>query len=217
MNNEESRRKKISETLKKRYRDGSRKSWNKGKKISEDVKQKISQSMKGNIPKNIEILKSKAVKFKKGQKSWNKDIPLNQQLTEKQLKQRKVKISETLKFSYRTGKRKSWNKGKSHSSKHKEKIRLGLIKYREKVHGGCFPNIGKNEKYILDELESILGYKIQRQYLVCGYFLDGYITELNLAIEVDEKFHDEQKEKDMVRQNEIQEELSCDFVRIKDE
>lgn len=74
--------------------------------------------------------------------------------------------------------------------------------------------IGKNETRILDELELSLNKKIIRQKPVCGYWLDGYIPELNLVIEVDEEYHIGQKEKDLVRQKNIQERLNCDFVRV---
>ena len=37
---------------------------------------------------------------------------------------------------------------------------------------------------------------------------------LNLAIEVDEGFHNSKIEKDMLRQKEIEKELNCKFLRI---
>jgi len=46
----------------------------KGTKLSEEHKTKISEALKGKIPKNIELLKTKAHKFEKGQAPWNKGV-----------------------------------------------------------------------------------------------------------------------------------------------
>lgn len=153
----------------------------------------------------------------KGQKAWNKNIPLSEQMTQDQNEKRKEKISTTMKEQYGTGKRVNWLKGKTHSEKSKEKTRISLIQYREKTYGGCFPNIGINETRILDELELSLECKIIRQYSVCGYFVDGYCKTSNIVFEIDEDCHLYQKKQDDLRQNNIQDELNCTFVRIKDE
>ena len=62
---------------------------------------------------------------------------------------------------------------------------------------------------------------IRRQYFTNYGLLDGYIPELNLAIEIDEKHHFDRKgnlkEKDIERQKNIEKELYCKFLRIKDE
>ena len=106
------------------------------------------------------------------------------------------------------------NIGKKHSEESKRKIRISTINYIKTISDVLFPRIGGNEKQILDELERITGYKIIRQFEVCGYFLDGYIPELLLAIEVDEKPKNRQKDKE--RENMIINELKCRFLRIKD-
>ena len=113
------------------------------------------------------------------------------------------------------GKR-SCRKGKHLSEETKEKIRKAKLEHIKKVNGFVFPAIGRHEKQILDELEIKLGYRIIRQYQVGGYFLDGYIPEINLAIEVDEKYHKNQKEKDIQREEFIKQKLGCQFLRIKD-
>ncbi|MBI2124576.1 hypothetical protein HYT92_02180 [Candidatus Pacearchaeota archaeon] len=41
-------------------------------KMTLEQRKKISESMKGKIPKNMELLHKKAIKFKKGQTPWNK-------------------------------------------------------------------------------------------------------------------------------------------------
>ena len=82
------------------------------------------------------------------------------------------------------------------------------------------PKIGKNETHKLNKWENIIGYKILRQYPVVGYFLDGYCKELNIAFEVDESYHYDidgnLKEKDIIRQQNIENELNCEFIRIND-
>ena len=93
-------------------------------------------------------------------------------------------------------------------------MREARLEYIKKVAGIICPNIGRNEKTILDKLENELNYKIVRQFEVEGYFLDGYIPKINLAIEVDER--PKILEKDIMRENYIKEKLSCEFLRIKD-
>ena len=102
----------------------------------------------------------------------------------------------------------------------KEKLRKWNISRIEKqynlpLHSLC-PSIGKYEPFILDYLESIWNYKIQRQKRVAGYFLDGYCPMLNLAIEIDEPYHrsKEQLKKDNYREEQIKNEIGCSFLRI---
>jgi very-short-patch-repair endonuclease len=75
--------------------------------------------------------------------------------------------------------------------------------------------IGKYEKGILDYLQTVcLTYPILRQYTIDGYFIDGYCPTLNLAIEIDEKYHRNSQIKDIERQQYITNMLKCDFLRI---
>lgn len=101
----------------------------------------------------------------------------------------------------------------------RKKLRLLKIRYVKEVCGTISPFIGKNEKQVLDNLEKDLKFKILRQYFIEGYFLDGYVPELNLAIEVDEGHHFSNnvlKEYDKLRQSEIERSLNCNFLRFKD-
>ena len=103
------------------------------------------------------------------------------------------------------------------SSIHKERLRIAHIKCMERQFNQglpIYPAIGNYEKEILDDLEEQFGYKIIRQHKVNGYFLDGYVPELNLAIEVDEEHHQRSKEKDLIREKEISESIGCNFFRI---
>jgi very-short-patch-repair endonuclease len=95
-------------------------------------------------------------------------------------------------------------------------MRKARFKYIENNLGIVYPIIGKNEKKILDKLEIDLGYIIIRQYKVSCFHLDGYIPEINLAIEVDEEYHKKQKDKDIAREEFIKQKLGCQFLRIKE-
>ncbi|MHA1482501.1 MAG: NUMOD3 domain-containing DNA-binding protein [Candidatus Heimdallarchaeaceae archaeon] len=146
--------------------------------------------------------------FKKGHKS------VKYWLGKKRSKETKRKISKSHKGKI------PWNKGKKGiyicSEETKEKMRKSAFKYAQKVIGIICPRIGRNETKKLDELEKELKLRIIRQYKIGGYYLDGYIPEINLAIEVDEKHHKNQKEKDIQREEFIKQKLGCKFLRIKD-
>ena len=64
-------------------------------------------------------------------------------------------------------------------------------------------------------LEMCLGYSIERQYKIDGYFLDGYCKPLKLAIEIDERYHNMRQKKDLLRQKNIEKSLGCNFLRIE--
>lgn len=114
--------------------------------------------------------------------------------------------------------------GKKHSIKSKIKQRIKALDRISKNNSIIvMPNIGMNEQKILDDLEEIFKEKIIRQYriLQLGLFVDGYIKSLNLCIEVDERKHFDiygnLKQKDINRQKEIENNLCCKFLRIKEE
>ena len=180
----------LSEEHKKKISDA-----NKGKKRSEEQKKQISDVHKGK--KLSEDTRRKMSKARKGEK--------NHFYGKHHSEEAKKKMGEANKIA---------RKGKNHSEETKEKMRLSAFEYVKRVRDILYPRIGHNEKRILDELEQELNYKILRQYKVAGYFLDGYIPELNLAIEVDERPKD--KLKDIERQQIIENKLKCKFVRIND-
>lgn len=112
--------------------------------------------------------------------------------------------------------------GRPHSVERRIIERNAQIKRieRQKFDGGpLLPCIGCTEKQILDNIEKTEGIKLIRQYKIIGYFIDGYCKETNTAYEVDEPKHynsyEELKQKDIRRQNEIEQVLGCSFVRIK--
>lgn len=131
------------------------------------------------------------------------------------------------------GKRPEWwcNKihnaklGHSVSSKTRKKLRLARIEQisREKYNGGqVFPSYNPNACILIEEYGQKHGYNFQHamnggEFLVrgLGYWVDGYDKEQNVVIEVDEPFHKNRTERDVRRQQEIENHLGCKFVRIK--
>lgn len=72
------------------------------------------------------------------------------------------------------------------------------------------------DSFISDLEQSLkpLGYKIDKQKPILNkYRLDAYIEDLNIAIEYDEKQHEYNSEKDLIRQREIEKHLNCSFIR----
>ncbi len=105
-------------------------------------------------------------------------------------------------------------KGKKTAESTKRKLRESAFNYAKKSSNIICPRIGKNEKKILDDLEKQFEYEIDRRFTIEGFFPDGYIHELNLIIEVDERLKN--REKDVERERIIKEALNCEFLRIKD-
>ncbi len=98
----------------------------------------------------------------------------------------------------------------------RKKMRNSMIKHIIKYKGNFRPNIGKNEKHILDNIEKEIKLEIIRQYHIksLDYFVDGYCIHTNTVYEIDER--PKKNERDIRREKEIKEELNCIFIRIKD-
>ena len=110
-----------------------------------------------------------------------------------------------------------WNKGKKHTPTHRKNLRIARLNYISEVYNKglpVHPNVGRFESTILNNLEKCFNYTIVRQFKIGGYFVDGYCPMLNLVIEIDERGHKYKKEKDIERQDFIQSELSCQFLRL---
>jgi len=88
---------------------------------------------------------------------------------------------------------------------------------KRKIEAGQWHSIGRNEKQLLDKQEQKDSCKILRQYVVGKFVVDGYDPSNNVVYEVYERHHQQQIEKDLQRQKEIQQRLGCRFVVIKDD
>ena len=76
---------------------------------------------------------------------------------------------------------------------------------------------GVFEIKVFIELQNICKYKIKTQKYIAGYYVDGYIEELNLVLEYDEEYHKCIKKYDQKRENNIILDKACIFYRIKEE
>ena len=135
----------------------------------------------------------------------------------KNYQQENKKILALKKREYHEKNRDSRGIAKQGSPEHHRKLREATIKKikKQKFNGlNICPATSPYEKPFLDKIENLVGKKIKRQYPVIGYFLDGYCEELNLAIEIDEKYHRYQEERDKQRELDIKNELGCRFLRI---
>ena len=95
---------------------------------------------------------------------------------------------------------------------------------KNKLNGHqLFPNFNRNACKMFDEISLNEGIHIQHAmnggecYIKeLGYWLDGYDSINNVVYEFDERHHKYQKEKDLIRQKEIENYLKCKFIRIKE-
>jgi hypothetical protein len=115
---------------------------------------------------------------------------------------------------------------KAHSKKTIKKIRLSTIKYIKSSTGQCAPRYNKTSIPIIEAYGKENGYNFQHaenggefHIKELGYWVDGYDKEKNIVLEIDEPHHFDKngslRKKDMMRQNEIEKQLNCKFIRIK--
>lgn len=83
------------------------------------------------------------------------------------------------------------------------------------------PGFNINACEIFDKINETFGWNGVHalnggEHKVLSYFVDYYEPKLNLVIEYDEKYHKYHKEKDIVRQEKIVEQLKCDFIRVQE-
>ena len=117
-------------------------------------------------------------------------------------------------------------KGKQHSEETKLKQRRSTLKYLESVKGQLAPRYNRASIQLIEKYGKDHGYKFMHaenggEYFVreLGYFLDAYDPINNVALEIDEKHHfdnnGELKERDLIRQHQIETFLNCEIIRIK--
>lgn len=104
--------------------------------------------------------------------------------------------------------------GKHHSAETRRKMRISAIKHIETTRGTLHSNVGKNETEILDAEELKCGHPIIRGFLIkkLGYVVDGYCFDTNTVYEVYEPRHNRTVQRDLNRETEICNLLSCDFI-----
>jgi len=84
---------------------------------------------------------------------------------------------------------------------------------------GSSRSVGKNEHAFFESLRSVCNYQIVEQYNVYGYVIDGYLPEVNIAIEFDEPYHFSEKgrtTKDFYRMGNIAFKVGCSFIRVEE-
>lgn len=111
--------------------------------------------------------------------------------------------------------------GKSHSSETKQKMRLK--RSQRFIETGITPRVNPKACEEIDKFGNTMGYSFQHglnggEYYIkeLGYWVDGYDAENNIVVEYDEIHHQQEKnkQKDLVRQQQIIEKLGCKFVRL---
>jgi hypothetical protein len=116
--------------------------------------------------------------------------------------------------------------GKPHTNETKKKMRLAALSYISQLKGQAIPRYNKDSISLIEDYGKENGYIFMHaenggEYFVkeLGYFLDGYDPINNIAIEVDEKRHFTRDgnllDKDIERQEQIENLLGCKFIRIK--
>lgn len=84
-------------------------------------------------------------------------------------------------------------------------------KFKYNIHSARFEYKYLNE--IQDFLDAV-SIEYIPQYSVGNYRIDLYIPKFNLAIEIDEEEHKYKKEYDCKRQNYIENQIHCKFIRV---
>lgn len=109
--------------------------------------------------------------------------------------------------------------GKKDSDETKRKKRLAVSEWMRQ--NSMAPNYNPKACLLIEECGKQYGYNFQHaenggEYHIekLGYWVDGYDREKNVVIEVDEKRHLSHKEKDLKRQQEIENLLNCTFIRL---
>ena len=140
-----------------------------------------------------------------------------------------VQIEEVIEKKKKTFLKKYGFEHPSRSEKVRRKIRLASIKrIEERRNNGeqLIPNYNPIACNLIDEYGNKYGYNFIHamnggEYHIkeLGYWVDGYDSEKNTVVEVDEPSHYDNEgnllERDVRRQNEIINFLNCDFIRMK--
>jgi hypothetical protein len=182
-----------------------------------------NKAFKGRIPWNKGLTKNEHESLRiAGQKIWESR---RKNGTDKVSDETREKLSECRKNEWENGIRKAhnnpWNRGltsqtdkrvaknaknrkgitskyeKSVDIERRRKIRIAVINNIKKYRGTLAAFVGKNETQLLNEQEQLNNCKIERQFEVLGYIVDGYDKENNVVYEIYEKHHDKKIEHDL--------------------
>jgi hypothetical protein len=185
---------------------------------------KGEETKKNTFNKDGESILSEAAKRSgKTRKKLDPDTgkSIAQRASDKRIKNMQNSIDEKtglnkLQIVARKGVKTKLNKDPEYFKKQNRKTMLKRIE----EYGAEFPRVGNNEKFLLDQIEKILGIIIQRNFRldICK-FPDGYCKENNTVYEIYEPFHYTncvKLQEDVDRMNEIQNFLKCKIVIIKE-
>lgn len=202
---------------------------NKGKEFGEEWKKNLSEAHK-KIPSNFEgkhhTEESKRLmsKSRKG-KNAGENHPFYGKYHTKEALLKMSMASTGRKFSEEHRKKiGEKSKNRKHTIESKRKLRIKRIKEIESKNGTIFPNYNKKAcEYFkkFDVKNNTKGrYAVygDGEYLIeeLGYWPDYINFDMKLIIEWDEEYHKKQQEKDMIRQQEIQEYFpDFEFKRIE--
>jgi hypothetical protein len=104
---------------------------------------------------------------------------------------------------------------------HLSKVRKNYLNILRERKGQLTPNYNFRACEVFEQINKELGWNGQHaenggEKFVDGYWVDYYEPTQNIVIEFDEKHHEYQLEKDILRQNDIIKVLDCKFIRIKE-
>lgn len=197
----------------------------KAKELLNSQSYKMSEIMKG---------EGNSMYGKSVESIWGKKY--NKEEIEKKCSIRYKKIQETFTEKRNSGEwaeiRKKIStslKNREITSEHRINLRKSLLKYISKNFPegkGFQPFFNTSACVYFDKISKENNINIQHalnggEYHIkeLGYFVDGYDKENNTIYEYDESFHfnidGSLKEKDVMRQKEIEDFLKCKFIRIK--
>ena len=138
------------------------------------------------------------------------------------------KMTQTLRYKFRTGKLVSPQKNKPLSEETKTKQRVSMLRHiEEECQQHITPRYSKKAIQYIEKLNEEKGWHLQHaenggEKFVNGYWVDGYDKNLNIVFEYDEPHHYKNieqnilKEKDLLRQHYIINTLKCEFYRYNE-